>query len=315
MKKGLRLFLFFLLIDSIVYWGLWNTFFQQDEWFLFGRIIYQLQNLPLSLFDFASTHFWPLANYSLYAIHSLLIHSITVTVLYYFFKHLLKNGKVAFMLSFLFLVSFPARQTVVWFAVSYTLPYATILLLLALIYLINLKNRVLNTKDIIIFLIAFFVGISFREEATLLILLIPSYILLFWGMRGLKDNKRQLFFLIFVMAGFTALRFLMQSYFGEHIQFEKDKNWIMTVYNIATVPYKMTIQNIIEYNQIVFLAQKYARLAYPRILNDGLTIVTLVFENVTLLLFIPLALLSGIAFAKLDSKHRRNMIFGFLIVF
>ena len=249
MKKGLRLFLFFLLIDSIVYWGLWNTFFQQDEWFLFGRIIYQLQNLPLSLFDFASTHFWPLANivwiiqykifylnYSLYAIHSLLIHSITVTVLYYFFKHLLKNGKVAFMLSFLFLVSFPARQTVVWFAVSYTLPYATILLLLALIYLINLKNRVLNTKDIIIFLIAFFVGISFREEATLLILLIPSYILLFWGMRGLKDNKRQLFFLIFVMAGFTALRFLMQSYFGEHIQFEKDKNWIMTVYNIATVP-------------------------------------------------------------------------------
>ena len=256
MKKLLLLGAIFFCIDVIFFWNLWNTYFQQDEWLNIGRAIYQQQHLPWSVFSFNSVHFFPFNNliwigeYRLfgidahyYAFASILTHVIGAVCAYIFFKTLTKSTTAACILSTLLLISYPAKQVVVWYAVTGLVP-AVSLVFLYLTYLIRHKDTSLSLKQFSVLGILFFVGMFFREEAAILIPLTFLYIVLFWRKENKKTVLKKTCYLLILMVVFILVRFFLEGINGENPVFEEGSRTIITAYNFLTVPPKMIIKAI-----------------------------------------------------------------------
>lgn len=324
MKKNLSIFLVFLSITIFAFWGLWNTYFQQDEWLLFGRAINQSQGLPLSFLDFAGNHFWPAGNalwFSLYKIFgfdawfyslsAILLHSLVSFLVWKFINGFIKNGKVSFLLTILFTISFPAAQPVLWFAIPVFLFPSIIFLLLFLIYLQKCNEKgILSRKDILILFLLFLISFIFREESMTLMLLLPAYVLLFW-----KGSKNRLILpvltLVVIIIVFILARIGLEAINGEHIIYEQGSRKLIILYNLISIPPKIVFQNALEYVNFWWPASNwYAKLAFPWLLQDGHSMSRAVFEGIVFLLSIPLALLVGASFIKSSLKNKKVIIFS-----
>lgn len=328
MKRYISIFLFFFILVSIAYWGLWNTYFQQDEWFLFGRAIFQTQHLPLSLFDFASKHFWPLGNlfwlslYKTFAFNSfyyawtaIILHSIVSFLVWKFTGFFTKNKIIPYLLGFFFAISFPGTQPIVWFVVPPFLLPSIMFILLFMIYLFTrIEKKKLGIRDSVILFLLYLLSFSFREESMILIVLLPISLFLFW-----KENKRKLLkptlILIFLMIFLVLGRFAFEQINGEHIVFEQGSQKAITAYNLVSIPPKMIVQNLFELEDLWHVSALYTKYAFPWLVADGRTIIEVVFEDLVMFIFIPIVFLIGYFFSKANEVNRRKMIFALFWIF
>lgn len=329
MKKNISVFLIFLCITIFAFWGLWNTFFQQDEWLLFGRAIHQSQGLPFSFLDFAGNHFWPAGNafwflfYKVFGFNALyysfvaiLLHALVSFLVWRFINGFILNGRISFLLALLFSISFPAAQPVLWFAIPFFLFPAIIFLLLFLIYLEKCNDkRSLNKKNYLVLFLLFLASFIFREESMTLLLFLPIYILLFW-----KGNKRELMkpglVLVTAIFVFILARIGLEAINGEHIIYEEGSRKLIILYNLISIPPKMIFQNFFDYVNFWWPASNwYAKLAFPWLSIDGNTVSKAVFEDLVFLLSIPFAALIGASFMKSSTKNKKIMIFSLFWIF
>ena len=112
-----------------------------------------------------------------------------------------------------------------------------------------------------------------------------------------------------VFLGIRIIIELIGGLYGQAEGFEQGSRALMLFYNGLTLPPKMIIQNVIEYDLLVGLALFYTKIAFPHLLTNGLTIITSVLENVVFLIFIPFSFLVGTTFIKMSDKIRTDTSF------
>lgn len=322
MKKLLSLFSFFLVVGCVFYWGLWNTFFQQDEWLGFGQALYQTYHIG-DIFKISGIHFFPLGQllwmllfylfgfHSVYySITSLLLHALTTLVVFFLFKFFTKKSTISFFLAVLFAVSFPSRQVVVWSAVLTSLvPVALVIFVFFLVLIFFVKQKKMGIRENIILGVIFFIGTLLKEDIYILLPLFPAFLFLFTKDKIPGIFRKSLPVLVCMLV-IIVIRFIYGFSAPPTVNFEPSSHKSMIVYNVITTPMKMLVQNVIDAEDLWNIDIFYTKPAYPWLAGDGRTITTTIFDEIVLVFALPIFLFIGYAFAKLPKYEKKLLLFS-----
>ncbi|MCL5434770.1 MAG: hypothetical protein M1405_00035 [Patescibacteria group bacterium] len=327
MKKNL---LIFLLLFGVAYFftnGFLNTFFQQDEWNGFGLVTY-LSHQPIwawfnmltgqHLVPFTSSSwlvFYRIFGFEAgyYALTSLLLHTFAAFLVYYFIKSLSKDTVVSLLTALLFITNSRASLAFIHLAVfSNTIP-CLILIILFFLYLGKIiQKKIYGKKDAGILAALFLTAVFFREDAFILIPLLPIYIFIYNRKALVKQNLP--FFSIFYAFAVTffIFRFVMQLVNPIALNVS-NKSYLTTyLYNAITFPVKLVIQNLFEgYYTIQMFIYQHSQLLYPVQLSAEV-INTIYLDLVFLAIFNVVAVVSFIVFRGIKDKSVWKNIYFFI---
>lgn len=289
MKKFKSLFVLAVLTLAvfIAYYGLWQTFFQQDEWQYFGAVIHAFStkkpilNLILP-FQGDLTHFYPLTmlfyaweyllfktNFSNYAFMSLILHLINCLLLFYFIKLYLKNELIAFLASLFFSVNGLSHQAVSWILAGIgTLP-GTAFILLSLIFFTKYLHFPEKKKFFLLSIASFLVSLLFKEISLFLLLFLPFFWLIhhrFQIKQRLKPFIKQAILFFSIALGYLFLRFLFFLGLRSPQPEMSDQTFppvFSLIYRLLTVPIKGLVQSFFSDNFIFKISKLIINLAYP----------------------------------------------------
>lgn len=225
--KDFLIFLLFALGVNILYRSLYQTYFQQDEWYFFGQAIYGMNHGFSNLLGvLGGYHFTPLSYLAYYLEYSILglnsfwfafvsiqLHVLTTILVYLLSRQLLRNRMIAFVASLIFAVAYAPSQAVTWFA-AYLGEYSTIFGLISIILWLKSyqsKDKLLKTVSLIFLLL----GLLFKEDIITLFLIIPILSFYRFGKRSL--TKDYLFMLVLGII-YLIPRFLLQHSASSAIQ-------------------------------------------------------------------------------------------------
>lgn len=338
--RFLRNFYFPLLIFLIVilaYWSLPKTFFQQDEWLIFGKIIVRekaggVGNVLIYPFFGSRGHFTPLAFFQTYselklfglsfepiAYISIATHIVNSLLLFYFACLLLKNKFLAFCSSLVFSVEVISSQAVTWIGASANTQGAVLFLLLSLIF--TLKYLQSNKKNnYYVGLIFAFTGLLFKETIVFFFLLTP----LLWFLFGQKKGIRQFFLFLkpLIVLGFIyflirVLLFLIPSPVISTSANTVNPSLVSDITKLLLSPFKMLPQTIFPQHLLISLSDMATLFFYPKQAFEGIVnpyfSQTVVFGQVIPYLSIPIFLI-GFIFYKLLLK-RKDVLLSKAVVF
>lgn len=322
MKKMFLLFSFFLVVVCSFYWGLWNTFFQQDEWLGFGQAIYQTYHIG-DIFKISGIHFFPLGQLFwmfifylfgfhswLFSVTSLFLHALTTLIAFYLFKQFTKKPTVSFLLAILFAVSFPSRQVVVWSAVLTSLaPVALVIFSFFLILFFFIKQKRIGLKENIILGVIFLLGTLLKEDIYILLPLLPVFLFLF-ARDKISGVFRKVLPLFIFMLVIIVTRFLYGTFATATTNYDLSNHKSMIVYNVVATPIKMIVQNAIDAEDLWNIDIFFTKPAYPWLAGDGRTITTTIFDEIVLGLALPILLWIGYALAKLPKYEKKLLLFS-----
>lgn len=200
-KKNLVSILITLLLVILTYYKLPDTFFQQDQWSAFGKMISlsaSLRSLILGrifLSTGGAVHFAPLTaffstieyllfgiSFSPYAIVSVIIHVVNSFMVFYLACLLFRKQNLAFYSAVLFAVNGFSHQAVSWISATINTQGACLFVLLSLIFLI--KYRPWWS------VLAFLLALGFKETSAFLFIFLPlSYFIFFRGRQDFSLKK------------------------------------------------------------------------------------------------------------------------------
>ena len=211
-----------ILLFSVlaVYWGVWNGFFQQDEWKGLGsffarnteNIVVLFGDLYSSVFKLGVAHFLPWVppvnhlryalfglSYEPYAVFSLATHAV-ITVLVYFLALKVTSKKTASFIGALFFgVAVTASQSVIWVGTSIPTQFAVLFAILSIhqwLIWLDTKKRV----PLFFSVVSAVLAIGFKETGLLLFVLLPVLGALY------EPTRRTLYFKsLFIAGGAYAL--------------------------------------------------------------------------------------------------------------
>lgn len=185
---------FFLIVSIVVYWGVTNTFYQQDEWQELGLIqggfitpnpfkefsLWQIllgEGRVLSslvyyiLFKAFPFQVWPLASLAI------IFHTLNGYLVYRLSHRLSQRPILAIIAALFFLINAVASQSVIWGAAFATLP-ATTLILLAIGYYLNYLDG--NQRRLYYWSFGMlFISLLFKEIGLFAFLFLPLLSLLY----------------------------------------------------------------------------------------------------------------------------------------
>ncbi len=171
--------LFILLFSSLVYVPFLFGYFQQDEWYAFGKLIFDSRlSIPhqiVNYFSFNRGHYVPLHHlvffilFSLFKLHyfywalfSLLWHLINVSLVFKVSKLLTKDKTVAVVTSIFFALSASTVQATTWVGANVNTHGATTFGLLSMYYFIEYFNKT-KQKNLNLSLLFLFISLLFKE--------------------------------------------------------------------------------------------------------------------------------------------------------
>lgn len=188
MKKKFFLFLLIFIAIFLVFRGLSETFYQQDEWHTLGSLrteglsyiltgssfidVLFLENRPLSrIANIILFGQFPL-NITPIFIFAMFFHSLNTFLVYKLAKYLGVNKLIAVVTAIFFLINSSGKQAIMWFGtVSGTLPSATGILLAIYFYLRYLDSR--HRLHAILTVLFLIISLGFKETGLFLFLLLP----------------------------------------------------------------------------------------------------------------------------------------------
>lgn len=289
MKKIKSLFVLAVLalFIFIAYYGLWQTFFQQDEWQYFGAVIHALStkkpilNLVLP-FQGDLTHFYPLTmlfysfeyllfktNFSNYAFMSLILHLINCFLLFYFIKLYLKNELIAFLASLFFSVNSLSHQAVSWILAGIgTLP-GTTFILFSLIFFTKYLHSPEKKKFFLLSIAFLLISLLFKEISLFLLLFLPLFWLIhhrFQIKQRLRPFIKQAILFFSTALGYLFLRFLFFLGLRSPQPEMSDQTFppvFSLIYRLLTVPIKGLAQSFFTDSFIFKISKLIINLAYP----------------------------------------------------
>lgn len=336
----LRNFYFPLILFLIIiftFWDLPKTFFQQDEWLTFGRmILYEatggIENVLTYPFFGGKGHFTPLSYYQLYlefklfglsfepiAYISIATHAVNSLLLFYFAYLLLRNKFLAFCSALFFAVESISSQAVTWVAASLSTQGAVLFFLLSLIFILKYfqNNRKSNYYMGLIFA---FTGLLFKETILFFFILAP----LMWTLFERKKSRKNFYSFLkpLIISGFVYVLmriFLLFVSFVNVAQSTKINSLPFTfdIVRLILLPFKMLPQSIFSQHYLIGLSDKATQYFYHQYVTDGSVnpyfSQTVVFGQVIPYLSIPI-LLIGLIIYKLLLK-RKEVLLSKIVVF
>jgi len=240
-KNNFYVLIFYFIFVNLLYFSLYFTYFQQDEWYGFGQAIVGLNNNFSNLFGvLGGYHFTPLSsllyfieyyifglNSAGFAFVSIQLHVVATFLVYIFSKSLLRNGKYALLASLIFSVANAPSQAVTWFAAS-SIEYATIFALCSIIFWLKSfdgKNMKLMMFLSMIFL---FLGLLFKEDIITLFAVLPILSIYKYG---IKKQLKPFISLIILGVIYIIPRLVLQNSNASAIQIHT----VQSFYNFLSV--------------------------------------------------------------------------------
>ncbi len=281
-KDAITIFLLYFLFILFVFWGFPKTFFQQDEWAIFGNLIYW-EKAGLSWFERLfvyeqDVHILPFSqllsyfqfqlfglDFSRYAFFSLGLHLVNSFLVFYLSFLILKKKWLSFAIGLLFAVNSISHQAVTWVATTTGTVGTTIFLLLTLIFFIK-KNLVLSLLMLVL-------SLSFKETSLFLFAFLPVFWLIFERKISLANFKKILVPLLVVGFLYFCLRILLAINAPPSSAppgtVSQPITPVVYLYRVFTLPAKAISQSIVPANLILGLSKIMVLLAYPHFAPKG----------------------------------------------
>jgi len=187
-SKLVLILLGFILLSVITFWGLWDTFYQQDEWLGLGQALALkwgvvtsgisplgaifAEGRPLSrLFGVALIQLFPYDSLAP-SLYGIFLHSINSFFVFLIARKLLKNYGLALIAAIFFLTTSVSHQSITWFAASFGLqPAAFFTFLSVWLYLLFLDD--LKYRYFLLSISSGLISLYFKESGVFLFLLFP----------------------------------------------------------------------------------------------------------------------------------------------
>lgn len=328
---------FLILVILLAYWDLPKTFFQQDEWLIFGKIIVReatggVGNVLIYPFFGSRGHFTPLAFFQTYselklfgllfepiAYISIATHIANSLLLFYFAYLLLKNKFLAFCSSLVFSVEVISSQAVTWIGASANTQGAVLFLLLSLIFILKYLqgNKKINYYMALVF---FFVGLLFKETIVFFFLLA----LLLWFLFGQKKGIKQFFLFLkpliilgFIYSLIRVLLFFIPSPVASASVNPVNISLVSDIAKLFLSPFKILPQTIFPQHLLIGISDIATLFFYPKQAFGGVVnpyfSQTVVFGQVIPFLSIPILLIGFIVYKLL--LKRKDVLLSKAVVF
>jgi hypothetical protein len=228
----MSVFAFLIVIVWIVFGDLFKTFFQQDEWYGFGKVLYAgNQSLeyyftslsgnhinPFSVLFFSAMFHWFGLNAVAYNVVDIVLHILNVTLIYWIAFRLMGRIKMALLASFFFLVSSVSIQAVVWVGAATGTLWCAFFALVSLLSFTYFATDNLK-RYLWLSLIFFAISLGFQEQSIFFVGIFPLLIVAVFSERG-KSKQTILALLPFLSAVlligvFRLLIFIVSIIFSE----------------------------------------------------------------------------------------------------
>lgn len=287
MRKHITAFLIISLVVFGAFWVFPRTFFQQDEWAIFGNMIYtQLTHkdvlgiiLPQSglshvvpftriitrvLFDLFGLDFYP------QAIISLLVHTLNSFLVYILAYCLLRRWGVSLLSAALFATNANTHQATTWLATNIGTQGCALFLLLSMIYFVLYLQK---KKSVYMWLSAFswLLSLGFKENSFFLLLLFPLYYVM---SRKIKIFHLAKIFIPFaiIFTFYFAIRFFVA--FSAPPPPGSTEAYIQPglttlIYRLVSVPFKSYVQVLIPIKYLLNLSSGLIYYSYPQFLDNA----------------------------------------------
>lgn len=282
-KEIVTIFLFYLIFIFMVYWDFPKTFFQQDEWAIFGNLIYW-EKAGLSWFEKLfiyeqDVHILPFSqllsylqfkvfglDFRLYAFFSLGLHLLNTFLVFFLSYLILKKKWLSFAVGLLFAGNSISHQAVTWVATTTGTVGVCFFLLLSLIFFAK-KNLTLSLLMLVL-------SLGFKETSLFLFAFLPVFWLLFFKKTALSNFKK-IFIPLFVV-GFlyaclrTALFINAPPSSSPMGAVSQPATPVVYLYRGLVLPLKAVSQSIIPDRLVLNLARVMIKLAYPHFAPEGI---------------------------------------------
>ncbi len=279
----------FSLLIFIAYFGIWNSYFVQDEWYYFG--LFNQFNFPLGIIqtfiqpftnpNLYSVHFTPLWNsiffleysvfglhYNLYIIFSLILHVITSLLVVLLALKVSNNKLLSFLAGLFFAVSQSHIEAVTWANTHIQTQLPSMLVIISILLWIqgiekNAKN--LFVKSIVVLFAALFI----KETVFGTFFLLGSLFLLFTT--NIKTKKTGLTILaigFFIYCLVRGLIPLIVKHFDTTLNTGPSiPTGIFAIgpqiYRLIYFPIKAIVQIFVPVDFINFMGEQITRWNYP----------------------------------------------------
>lgn len=271
----------------LIFWRLPYTFFQQDEWAIFGNYLYW-DKAGLSWFDrlfiFQQfTHLVPLSNlfsylefklfglyFPPYAFFSIGIHVINSFLVYILARKLLGNKWLGFASGLIFLINSIPHQAITWVATTMGTALSTTFVLSSLIFFADFLGNGRKT-NLLILSILFLSSLFFKETPLAVIIFFPILWLIY---ARLKSFKKFLFFLspfVAMIVLYVIIRglFLTLSPTPPQDAGLTQPGLSVYAYRLGTAPLKSLVQSFIPVKYIIDISDTIIKLGYPNFAKGG----------------------------------------------
>ncbi len=263
MLKKYRIYLlYFLLFFGLILLftnGLFNNFFEQDEWGAFGDIIYFHNLNPIDFFISKGIHFTPFGfiywfilykifafNAQVYILIELLVHTFASLLVVILATRLTGNKKIGLLTGILFATNGRANQAFTHLAIFSTTISAFILIISFFIYLSYIKEKKISYKNIIILFLIFISALFFREECFIIIPLFIYYLFFFDRSKISSKNIPQFSLFAGGIILFIVFRFVSQIFNTTPIPVGSGVYKLSIIYNLVTLPFKFIVLNLVD---------------------------------------------------------------------
>lgn len=272
----------YIVIAMLAFGKLPKTFFQQDEWAIFGNLMYE-DKTKLSLFNKLfiyeqDTHLVPFTNiltlieYRAFGVHfapyawlSIGFQIISAFLVFVLANTLIKKHWVAFLAGSFFLINSISHQAITWVATTNGTAGSTIFLLFSLI----LFAKYLTGKRTLLLLLGayalFLISLGFKETSIFAFVFFP----LFWWILTPKKTVKEAAQIIFPLGLFGLAYVGVRLYFRlsappSPVQAELIQPGIFVYgFRMFALPIRMLVQSLLPVQVTLDLSRNLVLLAYP----------------------------------------------------
>ncbi len=331
--------LLILLVVLITYNGLTETFYQQDEWWVFGNVILSsndglLHFLKNTLYEAGKVHAIPISasipfieyklfgfNFEAYAAVSIINHLIVSILVYILALTLFKNRFLALLSGLLFAVYGISHQAITWVAAVNT-QVVVIFSLSCIIFFLKYVQKANGNRYLFLSLLFLFLALFSNESAFSLFLILPLIWLIYKGLSSKKSFFRLLVKLFLLSTLYLVIRLPIWLNAKTIIL---DQNQVLTqpdigvfFYRLAMLPFRVLPQTFIPQQPLLDLSELILKPGYPNLYFSsvsGQIKETLVFDLVCIFLFTLLTSFFFISFEFFKKQKKDNFSKSLVVAF
>ena len=219
---------FIPFIIFYTYRGLFQTFFQQDEWLTFGYVLAGgiianiSQNSIVQLFAGTNRIFGSVINNMVYKYFpfrmdilvwfSLVVHTLNTFLWYAVVLAVTKKRLIAFTSALFFAMNVTASQSVSWFASIFTTLPAAMFIFISILFF----KRYIDTRKLrfLLFTQVFSIVAYFFKESSIFLFFLYPMLIVFWKKRQFSYLDTAKYFFVFILYACFAIFFRVNSIRG-----------------------------------------------------------------------------------------------------